>query len=65
MSPPWSGVVEQRAQPVLLLGCGERHARDAGGERRDLAEPVDVELEQVVGVVAGAGERLHRVEQEA
>ena len=42
-------MVEQRAQPVLLLGGRELDAREAGGERRHRRVPVGAEIADVVG----------------
>ncbi len=53
--PPRPHVVEQRSQPVFLLGGGELHAGEAGGERRHRRVPVGAEVVDVVGEALGGG----------
>ena len=59
------GVVEQRAQPVLLLGGGELDAREPGRERRHRRVPVGVELGEIVGGRRSVLSAATAVEQEA
>ena len=51
------GVVEQRAEPVLLLGGRELDAGEPGRERRHRRVPVGMELGEVVGQLAPCSPR--------